>query len=372
VRALTAARIIAYPVRAAVCHRFEQPLTVEDVMLSEPDDGELTVRVHACGVCHSDVTYMDGLWGGELPAVYGHEVAGVVTAAGPGVQSPAIGDHVVVSLVRECGTCFHCRRGEPTQCEGSFSIDSRGALRSAGGKRLVQGLRVGGFAESVTVHASQAVPIPDTIALESACLLGCAVATGFGAVRNTARVEPGASVAIVGVGGVGINSVQAARIAGATRVIALDVSDARLGAARDLGATDAVRADGATAVDAVRSLTAGRGADFTIIASGNRSAIELGLRLPRRGGTVVMVGMTANGETVAINPGDIADSALRILGCKLGAVRPRTDVPALIELYRSGELKLDELVTARFPLESVNDAVAAARRGDGMRTVVTM
>jgi S-(hydroxymethyl)glutathione dehydrogenase/alcohol dehydrogenase len=371
VRDVTARALLLSPVRAAVCHQFGSPLSVEDIDLGKPQAGEVEVRVHACGICHSDITFMDGLWGGDLPAVYGHEVAGVVTAVGDGVAGLAVGGHVVVTLVRTCGTCFFCRRGQPTQCEGTFAIDQRAVL-SSGGRRVVQGVRVGGFAESVTVHASQAIAIPISVPLDSACLLGCAVATGVGAVRNTARVESGASVAVVGAGGVGVNSIQAACMAGAAPVIAVDVSDSRLAAACELGATDAVNSAKPDPEATVRSLTGGRGADYTIITSGNPAAIELGLRLARRAGTVIIVGMTAANETIPINPGDVADAALRILGSKLGDIRPQEDIPAMIELYQQGRLKLDELVTARYPLDQVNEGIAVARRAGGLRTVLQM
>ena len=357
---------------AAVCHGFGAPLSVERVQLEPPATGEVSVQVRACGLCHSDITFMDGKWGGELPAVYGHEVAGVVTVVGSGVEGLAPGDHVAVTLVRTCGKCFYCLRGEPTQCEGRFTTDERGVLRMPDGRRVVQGLHVGGFAEQVTVHASQAVRIPKTLPLESACLLSCAVATGFGAVSNTARVGAGSSVAVVGAGGVGLNSIQAARIAGADPLIAVDVSDSRLAAARELGATAVVRSRDGDAAAGVRALTGGRGADFTIITSGSPAAIELGLGLSRRAGTIVIVGMTASGETVPVNPGDLADAALRVLGCKLGAIRPHVDIPKLVELYEAGRLKLDELVSERFPLDDINDGIAATREGRGLRNVIVM
>lgn len=355
--------------RAAVCRRFGEPLVIEDVQLTRPRAGEVSVRVRAVGVCHSDITFMDGRWGGDLPAVYGHEVAGVVSAVGARVAGLHEGDHAAVTLVRTCGRCFHCTRGEPTQCEGTFGIDSRGALKTRRGGRLVQGLRVGGFAEEVTVHASQVIRVPQSIPLTSACLLSCAVATGTGAVLNTARVPAGASVAVVGAGGVGVNSIQAAALAGASPIIAIDVSSSRLKIARRFGATHGYTPDRAAA--GVTRLTR-RGADYVIITSGNPAAVELGLGLVRRAGAVVVVGMTASDETVAINPGDVADAATRILGCKLGAVRPQVDIPELVNLYAAGRLRLDELVTATFPLERINDAIATTRRGEGLRTVVVM
>jgi len=354
--------------KAAVCRKFGQPLVIQDVQLAKPRKGEVSVRVRAVGVCHSDLTFMDGRWGGDLPAVYGHEVAGVVSAAGAGVTGVRVGDHVAVTLVRSCGRCFFCARGEPTQCEGAFAIDARGALKTKRGGRLVQGLRVGGFAENVTVHESQTVRIPRSIPLASACLLSCAVATGVGAVRNTARVQSGASLVVVGAGGVGINAIQAAALAGASPIIAIDPSPSRQRTARRFGATHAVAPERS---DEVTRLTR-RGADFCIVTSGNPAAVELGLGLVRRAGTVVIVGMTASDETVAFNPGDVADAATRILGCKLGGIRPHVDIPELVNLYAAGRLKLDELVTATFPLDRINDAIAATRRGEGLRNVVVL
>jgi Zn-dependent alcohol dehydrogenase len=357
-------------VRAAVCHAFNQPLAVEDVQLQEPAEGEVMVRVSACGVCHSDISFIDGAWDGPLPAVYGHEVAGFVEEVGPAVESVKPGDFVVVTLVRSCGRCFFCVRGEPTQCEGVFAIDQRGVLRSTSGAVIKQGVRVGGFADRVTVHASQVIPIAADIPAASACLLACAVATGVGAVRNSARMEAGASAVVVGAGGVGLNSVQGAVLEGAHRVIAVDVSDSRLAAARIFGATDVVNSKQVDATAAVRDLTDSRGADYVFITAGSPAAIQLGLGLSRRGGTVVIVGITATGVTVPFDPGDIADSARRVLGSKMGSIRPPIDIPMMAEEYRGGRLKLDELVTGKFQLEEINDALDTARRGEGLRSVI--
>lgn len=356
--------------RAAVCHRFGDPLTVEDVQLERPADREVMVKVSACGVCHSDLSFIEGDWDGPLPAVYGHEVAGVVTETGRDVGSVKPGAHVVVTLIRSCGVCFYCSRAEPTQCEGTFAIDQRGPLRYPGGEPITQGLRVAGFAEYVTVHASQVVPIPANVRPESACLLACAVATGVGAVRNTAQVPAGASVVIVGAGGVGVNCIQGAALAGAAQVIAVDVLDARLDTARMFGATHVINSGSIDAGAAVQAITDGRGADYIFIATGSRAAISLGLTLSRRAGTVVVVGMTATGETVPFDPGELADSARRVLGSKMGAIRPQLDLPVMVEEYRSSRLKLDELVTARFPLDQINEAIATTRRGQGLRTVI--
>jgi S-(hydroxymethyl)glutathione dehydrogenase/alcohol dehydrogenase len=357
-------------VLAAVCSGFQQPLVVEEVELDAPAEDEVSVRVSACGICHSDISFIDGAWGGALPAVYGHEVAGIVTEIGRGVDGVKPGDEVVVTLVRSCGRCFFCLRGEVTQCSGRFAIDDRGPIRLPGGGQVKQGLRVAGFSEYVTVHASQVVPIAPGIPPESACLLACAVTTGVGAVRNTAQVPEGASVVVIGAGGVGLNCLQGAALVNAYPLIAVDVSDSRLEAARLFGATNVINSKLRDPIEAIRSLTEGRGADYTFISAGSPSAIELGLQASRRAGTVVIVGITATGVTVPVDPGELADSARRVLGSKMGSIRPQVDIPALVDLYRSGRLKLDELVTARFPLDRINDALGATRRGEGLRTVI--
>jgi S-(hydroxymethyl)glutathione dehydrogenase/alcohol dehydrogenase len=356
--------------KAAVCNEFNQPLTVEDVELDAPADGEVSVRVAACGVCHSDLSFVEGAWDGPLPAVYGHEVAGIVTGVGAGVDSVKPGDHAIATLIRSCGRCYFCLKGEVTQCAGVFDIDQRSPLRRADGAPVKQGLHVAGFAEHVTVHGSQVVRIPDDVPMDSACLLACAVATGYGAVHNTAKVPAGDSVVVVGAGGVGLNAIQGAAIASARPVIAVDISDSRLEAATKFGATHVVNSKSEDAREAVKRFTDGRGADFVFVTSGATAAIDLGMRLSRRGGTVVIVGMTPIGVTVAVDSLEFADRALRMLGSKMGGTRPQIDMPVMVELYRTGKLKLDELVTKRFGLDEINEAMATTRRGEGLRTVI--
>lgn len=357
-------------VRAAVCFEFGKPLEVSELDLKQAGSDEVTVQVKACGVCHTDVSFVDGDWNGELPSVYGHEVAGTVTDVGADVDSVTTGDHVVVTLVRSCGQCFYCLQGQVTQCVGTFAIDKAGALHLADGRAVKQGLRVAGFAESVTVHRSQVVRVPVEVPLQSACLLACAVATGYGAVHNDARVPPGASVAVVGVGGVGVNAVQGAGLAGADPVIAIDVSDSRLESAAVFGAEHRINCLTEDAGSAVRRLTAGRGTDYTFVAAGVAAAVELGMQLTRAGGTLVIIGMPASGVTVSFDPGEIADRGMRVIGSKLGSIRPQIDVPAMVALYRSGQLKLDEIITSRLPLERINDAISLARSGLGLRHVI--
>jgi Zn-dependent alcohol dehydrogenase len=356
--------------RAAVCHEFGRPLVIETVELVPASAGEVTVQVAACGVCHSDISYVDGEWGGALPSVYGHEVAGVVTAVGAGVTGMERGDHAVVTLVRSCGRCYFCLHEQPALCAGDFPIDHPGPLRLRDGTHVNQAMHVGGFAEAVTVDASQVVPVPRDIPLHSACLLACAVATGYGAVRNTAGVEPGSAVAVIGAGGVGLNAVQGAAIAGAEPVIAIDLSDSRLIAARDFGAHHALHG-GAGAVARVRELTGGRGTDYTFLCVGAPAAALPAIEMTRRGGAVVVVGMPASGVTVPLDLGLVADSGLRLVGSKMGSIRPQADIPALVELYRGGRLKIDELVSATYPLDKINEALALSREGRGLRHVIT-
>ena len=356
--------------RAAVCRAFGAPLAVEHVRLAPPGPGEVRVRVAACAVCHSDITYLEGGWGGALPAVYGHEAAGVVLEAGPGVAEVAPGDHVVVTLIRSCGACRQCAQGRQVLCEGRFRLDEEGPIRAGDGSPVHQAMRTGAFAEEVTVHASQVVAIPKEVPLDSAALLACGVITGLGAVLNTARVPAGAEVVVVGTGGVGLNSVQGAALCGARTIIAVDLSDGKLAAARRFGATHAVNPARDDVAAAVRALTGGRGAEHVFVTVGAKAAIEQAFGLLARGGAAVVVGMPASGVTAAFDPSSLAAYGQRVLGSKMGSARVRTDIPMLVDLYRQGRLKLDELISGRYPLEEINEAIASAKRGEALRNVV--
>ncbi len=224
--------------RAAVCRAFGAPLRIETIELAEPSRGEVLVRMAACAICHSDIYYLDGAWGGDLPAVFGHEAAGVVEAVGPGVRRLRAGDHVVATLIRYCGFCAACAEGAPVFCEEVFPLDKATPLHDAAGKPVVHGLRTGAFAECIVVDASQVVAIPKDVKLDSAALIACGVLTGMGAVVNTANVKAGSSAVVIGCGGVGLNSIQGARLAGCAPIIAVDVEPAKLAAARDFGATE--------------------------------------------------------------------------------------------------------------------------------------
>ena len=356
--------------KAAVCREFGAPLIIERIQLDPPAAGEVNVRVAACAVCHSDITYMEGGWGGELPAVYGHEAAGVVLETGPGVLDVTPGDHVAVTLIRSCGACRQCARGQEVLCEGSFRLDEESPIRAADGSPIHQAMRTGAFAEQITVHASQVVAIPNDVPLDSASLLACGVVTGMGAVLNTARVPAGADVVVVGTGGVGLNSVQGAALCGARTIAAVDLSDGKLAAARRFGATHALNPAREDVAAAVGTLTGGRGAEYVFVTVGARPAIEQAFGFLARGGAVVVVGMPVSGVVAAFDPGSLAAYGQRVLGSKMGSASIRTDIPMLVDLYRQGRLKLDELISGRYPLEEINEAVASAKRGDALRNVV--
>ena len=357
-------------IKAAVCRAFKTPLAIETIDLAEPGHGEVLIDIAACAICHSDISYIDGAWGGELPAVYGHEAAGVVAAAGAGVNRLKAGDHVIATLIRNCGFCPACAEGAPVFCEEVFPLDRATPLEDASGKPIVQGLRTGAFAERIVVDASQAVAIPKDMKLDSAALIACAVLTGFGAVVNTANVKPGSSVAVIGCGGVGLNCVQGARIAGCDPIIAVDVDPMKLAAARRFGATHAIDARGENVEARVKELTNGRKADWVFVTAGVKGAAEQGVSLMKRNGGTVLVGMPASGVTAIIDPAWIAADGQRILGSKMGSARPLIDAPRIVALYRDGRLKLDELVTGRYPLDKINEALASSRSGAALRNVI--
>ena len=356
--------------KAAVCREHGKPLVIETLKLDPPQAGEVKVQIAACAICHSDIIFMDGGWGGEVPAVYGHEAAGVIDEIGPGITSLKPGDHVVVTLIRSCGYCYFCAQGDQHICETQFPLDANSPLHGDDGEKIVHGLRTGAFAEYLVVDASQVVVIPNSIPLDSASLLACGVITGLGAVVNTAKVASGSSVVVVGTGGVGLNSIQGAMLAGARTIVAIDLSDRKLEAALDFGATQTVNPNNENARAIVKSLTQGRGADYVFVAVGNTRAIEQSVGFARKGGTICIVGMPPSGAKAAFEGVSIADNAKKLIGSKMGSTRLQVDMPRLVDLYQQGRLKLDELISNRYSLEQINEAVASARQGDALRNVI--
>jgi S-(hydroxymethyl)glutathione dehydrogenase/alcohol dehydrogenase len=343
---------------------------VEEVGLRRPGPGEVEVRLAASAICHSDIHYMDGAWGGVLPAVYGHEAAGEVVAVGAGVEDLALGTPVVVTLIRACGHCVYCGRGEETACEDGYPPLDASPLRTADGAILTQGMATAAFAERVVVNRSQVVALPASVPFASAALLACGVLTGVGAVLNTARVPAGASVAVIGAGGVGLNVVQGARLAGAAPIVALDPQPGKRATALAMGATAAFDPLIRDPEPELRALTGGRGADFVFVSIGSKSAIENGLRLLAKGAALVVLGMPATGVTVELDPTALAANGQRVLGSRMGSSRIARDIPLLVDHYRRGQLKLDELVSGRYPLAAINEAIAEVRQGAALRNVI--
>ena len=355
--------------KAAVCHEFGQPLAIEEVDLAAPAAGEVRVDIKACAICHSDIHFAEGAWGGVLPAVYGHEAAGVVSAVGDGVQHLAPGDHVVVTLVRSCGRCPCCEQGYYGSCETQFPLDAASPL-SSNGAPVTHGLRTGAFAEQVVVEASQAVAIDRDVPMDSVSLLACGVITGLGAVTNTAKVPAGANVVVIGTGGVGLNAVQGARLCGARLIVAADLAADKLEAALDFGATHTVNPGQDDLRKTVKKLTGGRGADYVFVTVGAKVAVDQSYDLLAPGGAVVLVGMPAVGVKSEFEILTLANDTKRILGSKMGSSNIHVDIPHLVDLYKQGRLKLDELITERYPLERINEAIAAVNRGEALRNVI--
>lgn len=355
-------------IKAAVCHAFGEPFVIEDIEIRAPIDGEVEVTLAACAICHSDISYAMGIWGGSLPAVYGHEAAGTVTAAGPNAKGVVIGDKVVVTLIRSCGTCPSCASARPTNCEEPYDGD-HGPIKTANGGKLHQAMACGGFAEKVVVDASQVVILPDGISMEAASLLACGVITGIGAVVNAAKVRPGQDVVVIGAGGVGLNAIQGAKIAGARRIIAVDMEPSKLDVAREFGATDGVLASTDQPWRQAKALM-GRGADAVLVTVGVAAVYDQAPRYLAKGGNVVMVGMPASGAFSSYEAANFAASGQGMIGSKMGDVVIKRDIPWMVDLYAQGRLKLDELISGTWTLDQINEAIADTKTGAAKRNVI--
>jgi len=363
-------------IRAAVFSGPGQPVRVTGVQLAQPRAGEVEVAVAAAGVCHSDLHVVRGEWPHPTPVVLGHEGSGIVAAVGPGVTSLAPGDHVVLSWVPACGQCRYCRLGRPAQCQPAAELIAPGGVLYDGTSRLRVGgepayhyLGVSSFAERVVVPESGAIRVRPDAPLELAALVGCAVATGVGAVRNTAGVPPGATVAVIGCGGVGLSCVQGARLAGAVRIVAVDVVAEKLAVARRLGATEAVHADGRPVVAALRALVP-EGLDYVFDAIGKIETTEQAIAALGLGGSAVVVGLPPSGQRARFDPLALAEADRRILGCNYGSVVPQRDIPGLVDLVMSGDLDLESMVSARRPLAEAAGALADLAAGRALRQLL--
>ena len=355
-------------IKAAVCHAFGEPLSIETVNLRAPGLGEVEVTLDAVAICHSDISYAEGIWGGSLPAVYGHEAAGKVSGVGDGVRDFAVGDDVLVTLIRACGTCPSCASGKPTICETPYDGDA-GPLAMPDGSKLHQAMACGGFAEAVVVDQSQLVHLPADMEKDVASLLSCGVITGVGAVVNAAGLRAGQDVVVIGAGGVGLNAIQGARIAGARRIVAVDMSAEKLDDAIEFGATDGVLATGKTPWrHAIKAM--GRGADAVFVTVGAIQAYDEAPRSLARGGKVLMVGMPHSDAVSTYSPVMMAAVGQGMIGTKMGDAVIRRDIPWMIDLYQQGRLKLDELISNRWRLDQINEAIADTRSGAARRNVI--
>jgi S-(hydroxymethyl)glutathione dehydrogenase/alcohol dehydrogenase len=341
---------------------------VSDIEMDGPGPGEVVVSIRAAGLCHSDVSVLDGTIPFPPPVVLGHEGAGVIEEVGQGVGHLSVGDHVILSTIANCGVCAPCSQGRPTHCVESMSRFPQPYRR--GDERLFQFAATGAFAERTVVSAAQAVRVDPDIPFEVAALVGCGVITGVGAVLNRAKVQPDESAAVIGVGGIGLNVIQGLRLAHAHPIIAVDTNPSKQALAEKFGATHFVLAqEGVDTVQAVTDLTGGRGTDYAFECVGHPTLIRQSLEMCATGGSAVVLGVPSVGTEASFMVFTLYyDKA--IIGCRYGGARPHHDFPMIIDLYRNGALLLDELVTATYPLTDFDDALAAMRRGDLARGVL--
>jgi S-(hydroxymethyl)glutathione dehydrogenase / alcohol dehydrogenase len=359
-------------VKAAVLYNFGEPLKVESLRLIAPRPDEVVVKLAASGVCHSDLSVQQAKLPFPPPAVLGHEGAGIVEEVGKDVKHVKAGDHVVLSWVENCGRCHYCIAGHAHLCDAMMaSMMSGGELVfEKDGTQISRMAGVGSFAERTIVRGTAAIKIPDDVPLDRACLVGCGVMTGVGAVVNTAKVQPGQTVAVFGCGGVGLNVIQGAALSGASRIIAVDLAPAKLELARVFGATDVVNGRDGNAADQVKSLTDGLGVDFAFEVIGIPAVVQEAFLSLKRGGKVIVVGVTPLGQMVEIPGQMISLDEKSVIGSLYGSANMKRDMPRLIDLYRRKRLKLDELVSKRITLDDVNTAFADMEKGAVARSVI--
>jgi len=361
--------------RAVVCRELNKPVVVEPITVDAPQRGEVSVKLAACGVCHSDLSATNGTIPMQPPLILGHEAAGEVVEVGEGVSGFAVGDHVVSSFIYMCGKCRFCSMGRPVLCleQGkAFTTLPDGTLRTkdAAGKPLSVFSGCGVMSEYATMHVDNLVKIDPKIPLDRAALVGCAVTTGVGAVFNTARVERGSTVAVFGCGGVGLNVIQGAAIAGAERIVAIDTMPEKLEMAKTFGATETLLAQkGEDLVKPLKKMTAG-GPDYAFECVGSGELAGTAYRAIRRGGLAVVVGVAKPGDSTSIRTMSLPFEEKTITGSYFGSCVPRIDFPRMLQLYMAGRLKLDELITRRYKIDEAPQAFADLASGKNARGVI--
>ncbi len=358
--------------KAAIFHAVKEPLVIEDIQIDKPMAREIVVKTAAVGVCHSDLHFIEGLYPYPTPAVLGHEPAGIVEEVGEQVTYVKPGDHVIACLSVFCGHCDQCLSGHPNRCsnQGETRRPPGAPPRlHRNGDVIHQGLNLGAYAEKMLLHENAVVKIREDIPLDRAALVGCGVMTGVGAVLNTAKIEPGSTVAVFGAGGVGLAAIQGARIGGAGMIIAVDMVESKLATARELGATHIVDASSRDPVQAIKDMTGG-GVQYSFEAIGLKVAAEQAFNCLANGGTATIIGMIPIGQKVELDGYQFL-SEKRIQGSNMGSNRFRMDMPRYIDFYLQGRLKLDEMISRTGKLEDVNDAFRAMKAGEVARTVLT-
>jgi alcohol dehydrogenase len=372
-------------IKAAVLRRMglpapyaeSRPLTIEELDLAPPGFGEVLVRVKAAGLCHSDLSVIAGNRPRPLPMALGHEAAGIVEECGAGVDDLVPGDHVVMVFVPSCGHCLPCAEGRPALCEPGAAANGAGTLLTGGrrlgaaGETVHHHLGVSGFADHAVVSRRSLVKIDKSLPLEEAALFGCAVLTGVGAVVNTAKVPPGSTVAVVGLGGVGLNALLGAELAGARRIVAIDVLDDKLALARQLGATDAFNAADPDCAAAVRAATGG-GVDYAFEMAGSVKAMDLAYRITRRGGETVSAGLSHPSEQFALQHVNLVAEERTVKGSYIGSCVPARDMPRYIQLYQQGKLPVDLLLSERVSQDGLNAAFDRLASGHTVRQVLVL
>jgi alcohol dehydrogenase len=374
-------------IRAAVLHEMglpapytqSKPLKIEDLELDPPGHGEVLVQIKAAGLCHSDLSVIDGSRPRQMPMALGHEAAGVVVEVGAGVTDLLPGDHVVCAFVPSCGHCLYCQEGRPALCEPGAIANNSGVLLS-GARRLhrpaeseviYHHLGVSGFAEHAVIDRNSLVKVDPEIPFDKLALFGCAVMTGVGAVVNTARIELGSTVAVVGLGGVGLSAVLGAITAGARRIIAIDINPNKLDLAYSLGATNGFDARDEDAIQKIKELTNG-GVDYAFETAGSVQAMQVAYKITRRGGTTVTTGLPHPSHEFSIPQVTLTAEERTIKGSYIGSCVPARDIPRFIELYKQGRLPIDKLLTDSLKLEQINEGFDRLARGDAARLVVLL
>jgi len=355
--------------KAAVCYEINKPLVVEDVTIDPPKAGEVKVKLAATAVCHSDIHMFRGDLPFKPPLVGGHESAGYVEETGKGVTGFKPGDRVVISLLASCGKCKYCLTGRSHMCDARWPLAEEARMHNKKGQPLTQPFRIGSFAEYNIVHESQLVKIPDDMPMDSASLLACGFTTGFGAVVNRAKVPIMSSCVIIGCGGVGLAAVQGAALSGAYPVIAVDIVDTKLKAAGKFGATHTVNSSKVDCVKEIQALTGG-GADFAFVTVGSVAAINQAVFMTGPRGMTVIVGLPRMMDTLQLPPFIFIKDERMLTGSYMGSTQLQTDVTRLVRLYKAGILKLDEMITHRFPLEKINEAIDEVEKGKALRNVI--